>query len=211
MEKKYYIKHYCAIKNEAVYKNGEVYHEDETSDNLKDFAKGIYKKLELKYPKFYKMDELCKFSFLASEILLMNEEIDEDTALVFANKASSLVTDRKHQETINDPENYFPSPAIFVYTLPNIALGEISIKHKFKSENAFFVNEKFDSSFIMNYSQMLLDTQKATKVICGWVDLDSNKYDVFLTYLTREEGKQITIRELTDIYNNDYGRISRRA
>ncbi len=213
MEKVYHIAQHCAIKNQAVYKNGICIYEDEESETIKDFAKGVYKNLELKYPKFYKMDELCKLSFLASEVLLKNNEIeiDEETALVLANKASSLDTDRKHQKSITDKENYFPSPAVFVYTLPNIALGEISIKNKLKSENAFFISESFDADFILKYAKMLIDSEKATQVICGWADLDTDKYDVFLMQLTSENGKKLTTQEITNIYNNDYGRVSRRA
>jgi len=109
-----------------MYKNGiELYH-DVTSDSIKDFAKGLYRFMNLKYPKFHKMDELCKLGFLASEILLdSNTEVGEDTALVFSNRASSLDTDRKHQLSIKDRKDFYPSPAVFVYTLPNIIMGEI--------------------------------------------------------------------------------------
>lgn len=203
MEQQYYISNFCSIKNNKMSKNGEVMYADNDSDTIKDFAKGIYKFLELKYPKFHKMDELCKLSFLASEVLLSEvAEIPEDTALVLSNCASSLDTDRRHQETIKDRENYFPSPAVFVYTLPNIMMGEISIRYQLKSENAFFVKNAFDAEFLTTYSRVLLDTNKASNVICGWVDLDNDKYDVFLAFISRNGEKLLSKEQLNNFYKS---------
>ena len=46
-------------------------------DRLKD----IYKTLGLKYPKFYKMDSLCKLAYLSSEVLFQDLNLDESTYL----------------------------------------------------------------------------------------------------------------------------------
>ncbi|MBW1297169.1 hypothetical protein [Aquimarina litoralis] len=198
----FYISDFCTLRNGKVSKNGEQVYSNLESENIKDFAKGIYKFLELKYPKFHKMDELCKLGFLATEILFQDmEKIDENTALVLSNKASSLDTDRKHQDSINNREDFYPSPAVFVYTLPNIIMGEISIKNKLKSENAFFVSKRFDAEFMTKYSEILLETEKATNVICGWVDLDNDKYDVFLAFLSKKGEKELTKKELNNLYN----------
>nr|WP_299219363.1 hypothetical protein [uncultured Aquimarina sp.] len=202
MKEKYYISDFCSIRDNKVFKNGDQLYIDSESDNLKDFAKGVYKFLELKYPKFHKMDELCKLGFLASEVLLKDrEKVDQDTALVLSNRSSSLDTDRKHQVSIRDREDFYPSPAVFVYTLPNIIMGEISIKNKMKSENAFFVTESFDADFMSRYSEILMNTGKASNVICGWVDLDNDKYDVFLAFLSKKGKKKLTKEELNNLYN----------
>ncbi|WP_378175382.1 3-oxoacyl-ACP synthase [Aquimarina sp. SS2-1] len=201
-KEKYYISDFCLLRDQKVYKNGKQIYEDSTSENLKDLAKGIYNFLELKYPKFHKMDELCKLGFLASEILLKDMGyVDQETALVFSNKASSLDTDRKHQKSIQDRSNFYPSPAVFVYTLPNIIMGEISIKNKLKSENAFFVTDTFNADFMTSYSEVLMQTGKASNVICGWVDLDNDKYDVFLAFLSKKGKKKLTKEELNNLYN----------
>ncbi|WP_366142675.1 hypothetical protein [uncultured Aquimarina sp.] len=202
IKEKYYISDFCSIRDNKVFKNGDQLYIDSESDNLKDFAKGVYKFLELKYPKFHKMDELCKLGFLASEVLLKDrEKVDQDTALVLSNRSSSLDTDRKHQVSIRDREDFYPSPAVFVYTLPNIIMGEISIKNKMKSENAFFVTESFDADFMSRYSEILMNTGKASNVICGWVDLDNDKYDVFLAFLSKKGKKKLTKEELNNLYN----------
>jgi hypothetical protein len=87
--------------------------------NISGICKEAYKSLELSYPKFHKMDNLSKLAFLASEMILKDEDHSR-TALVFANRSSSLDTDFKYQESINSQENYFPSPAVFVYTLTHM-------------------------------------------------------------------------------------------
>jgi len=85
------------------------------------------------YPKFFKMDSLSKLGFMASELLLQAEggqrfEPREDRAVIFFNKSASLQADTAYQATIQDAENFFPSPAAFVYTLPNIVTGKDDFK-----------------------------------------------------------------------------------
>ncbi|WP_312074742.1 3-oxoacyl-ACP synthase [Chryseobacterium sp.] len=172
----------CTIENSKIILNNEIVFESQT-ENFSDFAKEAYKCLELNYPKFHKMDNLSKLAFLASEMILKNDDHSK-TALVFANKSSSLDTDFKYQESINSQENYFPSPAVFVYTLPNICVGEISIKHKIQTENAFFVLDEFDEEFLTQYSEQILQSGKAEKVLCGWVELYKENYTAFVYLLT---------------------------
>ncbi len=143
MERKFTITTSCKIEANAIFINDEkVFDSDEVS--FAEFAKSAYKNFGINYPKFFKMDNLSKLAFLASEMVLSEQivaESENNIALVFANQSSSLDTDVKYQHSIDDKGNYFPSPAVFVYTLPNICVGEISIKHQLKSENAFFVFE----------------------------------------------------------------------
>ena len=172
----------CTIKNSKIILNEQIIFES-TTENFSDFAKEAYKSLDLNYPKFHKMDNLSKLAFLASEMILKNDDHSK-TALVFANKSSSLDTDFKYQESINSQDNYFPSPAVFVYTLPNICVGEISIKHKMQTENAFFVLEEFDELFLNSYAAQILQSGKAEKVLCGWVELYQESYKAFVYLLS---------------------------
>lgn len=172
----------CIIENSEVIVNGQTVFES-LAGNFQDFAKEAYKTLELNYPKFHKMDNLSKLAFLASEMILRNDDHGK-TALVFANKSSSLDTDFKYQSSINSEENYFPSPAVFVYTLPNICVGEISIRHKMQTENAFFVLDEFDEEFLNAYAAQILQSGKAEKVLCGWVELYQESYKAFVYLLT---------------------------
>ena len=87
----------------------------------------IYKQQIGNYPKFYKMDKLCQLGFIASELLLKQEnprkEQCADRAVVLFNHSSSVWVDREYERTIEVGEDYFPSPSLFVYTLPNIVCG----------------------------------------------------------------------------------------
>ena len=175
------------------------------AEDFSTFIKNAYKFLKTDYSKFFKMDNLSKLAFLAADVLLkkenLNEEEENNIALIFSNKASSLDTDRKHQAAIENDAEYFPSPAVFVYTLPNICLGEISIKHRLYSENSFFIFDRFNAEHLQLYANSLLRSGKAEKVLCGWVDLDENSYDAFL-YLVEKEGEiEHKTEEINRLYN----------
>lgn len=183
--------------------NDEVVFSDDSED-FSTFIKNGYKFLKTDYSKFFKMDNLSKLAFMAAEVLLGLENLDNqenNIALVLANKASSLDTDRKHQAAIKNDAEYYPSPAVFVYTLPNICMGEISIKHKLYSENSFFIFDRFNAEHLQLYTNSLLKSGKAEKVISGWVDFDEKSYDAFL-YLVQKEGQmEHNTNELTRLYN----------
>lgn len=167
----------CKIYKGAIIVNGSFVFEMLGGD-FSTFAKGAYKHLGIDYPKFFKMDALSKLAFLGVEYLLegFSSEEKEGLALVFANHSASLDTDLRHQETIQDPNNYYPSPAIFVYTLPNICLGEIAIRHGLRTESSFFIFDQYPSEFFSQYSQYLFQAGKAKKVLCAWVELMAEDY-----------------------------------
>ena len=188
MERATYISAYCTIQNNTIDLNGVTVFETETGA-FTDFAKSAYKNFEMNYPKFFKMDSLSKLAFLAAELLLKEEQgAESDIALLFSNKSSSLDTDIKFQESIDNREQYFPSPAVFVYTLPNICMGEISIRHNLKSENTFFIFEKFNPVLMSNYTNVLLSTGRADKVLCGWTEYYKETYRAFLYLVTATPG-----------------------
>lgn len=199
-----YIQSYCRIQNNEIILNGDSVFKLEPT-TFSDFSKKASQKFEINYPKFFKMDNLSKLAFLGAELLLKSEldtTTENNTALVFSNKSSSLDTDVKHQNSISDKENYYPSPAVFVYTLPNICLGEISIRHQLKSENSFFIFADFNPIFMEKYSTILLETNKADKVLCAWVEYYNEEYTAFL-YLVGQEGDFIHNEQtLIKLYNN---------
>lgn len=161
---------------------------DEQSAGLQEFLRSLYDRFAGQYQKFHKMDLLSKLGWMAAEVLLqdmpMDKYVQEDTALVFANRSASLDTDERYYDTVQD----IASPALFVYTLPNIVTGEISIRHKFKGENAFFVSEQFDIPFMTAYVQQLLDTNAAQACICGWIEQYHEDFEAVL-FLVEKEGR----------------------
>lgn len=151
-----------------------------------NFLTAIYRKSGFQYPKFFKMDNLSKAGFLASELLV--DELDEnferkDCGVILFNRISSLTTDRNFENTIKDPENCYPSPALFVYTLPNIVTGEICIRQKFYGESSFYVMEDFDTQRIVDVINDSLTQNQY--VMTGWIDESDNGIKALMFLVTR--------------------------
>jgi len=201
----FYIQDYCHIKNHQLKLNGKVIFEDDRNNNLKEFLKNGYKSQKINYSKFFKMDNLSKMTFLAAEIILKNialQELNNNIALVFSNNAASLDTDRKFQNSISDSDNFYPSPAVFVYTLPNIGIGEISIRHQLKSENAFFVFENYNAKFHQNYENVLLRSNISDAVLGGWVNVDAENYEAFVYLVSKKGNIEHTNKNLIKLYKD---------
>lgn len=133
------------------------------------------------YPKFFKMDTLSKLGFIASELLLNIEgnrsfEPREDRAVILFNRNASLQADTHYQSTIQDPEHFFPSPAAFVYTLPNIVTGEIAIRNKYFGETSFIVIDDYDEQIIMKNLDIAFQDPVTTSIIGGWVDCSDEEH-----------------------------------
>jgi len=176
----HYINAYCIIEQNQVRKNGSTLFENRDAA-VPVFLESAYQYLDINYPKFYKMDLLSKLGFLGSEVLLRDSfEKDayqeQDTAVVLSNASGSLDTDIRYFNTVRD----FASPSLFVYTLPNIMIGEICIRNQFRGENAFFVFPSFDATFTVDYVNDLIGSNRAKACICGWVELLNEKYQAFL-------------------------------
>ncbi|SMC34683.1 hypothetical protein [Moheibacter sediminis] len=197
---KTYIKSYCQITNNKIICDDEVILERNNSESIDEFLKRIYQKSEANYPKYHKMDLLCKATFLAAEFISKKENIYEtETALVFSNHSSSMISDEKHALSIYGEEST-ASPAVFVYTLPNIALGEMSIRHKLLSENVFFIFDKFTPEFLVPYAEQNLNDKKSDLVLAGWAEIDENDADVFLYLVSKEGALEHNEENLNNLY-----------
>lgn len=207
-----YITSYAHIRNNRIAVNGVPLFEGKETGSLPEFLTEAYKALGMSYPKFHKMDALCKLGILCAEAALKDTDFLvknplDKAAIILSNAASSLDTDRHHQHSISDKANYFPSPAVFVYTLPNIIIGEMAIKYKITGENAFFVSEKFDAGLLLNYTDALFHEQSAAAV-CGWVEVDGDRAEafIFLTEISENTNKSSNFKPLnqqtvTELYN----------
>ena len=162
-----------------------------------------YKHFAFDYPRFYRMDNLSKLDgsrqryFYRMAVLKFIQP--EDVGIVLANKSSSLDTDIKYFESTKA----IPSPALFVYTLPNIVMGEISIRHQLKGENALFVSDRFDAGFISEYVQELFSRRcSKNAVFAVGLNFFGNDIDVAL-YLV-EKSKMETLFPFTEENINKY-------
>jgi len=109
--------------------------------------------------------------------------------VVMGNSSSSLDTDIVHNDTIKDRAHYFPSPSVFVYTLPNIMIGEICIKNKIHGENVFLISENFDEKILFDYTRELFESAGMEAILCGWVEAMGDRYEA-LTLLVEKGRKE---------------------
>lgn len=177
------IQNIASFSPEGIFLSGNEFLLNQEDASFSSFSKEVYYKLAPSYSKFFKMDELCKLAFLTAELLLkdhetMGNEDGSDVAVIIGNKDSSLASDKKHVASIQDKETFFPSPAVFVYTLPNIMLGEICIRHQIIGENTCFIMDFFDADFIYKYVVELFATENYNQCITGWVNF-TNENDYF--------------------------------
>lgn len=142
----------------------------------KELLTELYKNHISDYPKFYKMDALSKLAFVASELLLASAKADEDEgrAVILFNRSSSVVSDKAYQQSISNADEFFPSPSVFVYTLPNIMTGEIAIRHGYRGETSLYIlAEKNDELMRRIVRSSFADAEMRTAIV-GWVDCESD-------------------------------------
>ena len=159
----------------------------------------LYKQHIGDYPKFYKMDGLCRLAFVASELLLQDfrtaetgkaeraeaSELTSTDVLIF-NRNSSIAADREHIATISDPGNYYPSPSVFLYTLPNILTGEIAIRNGFTGETSLFIAE--DGGVCDEILEASMASTDASRILAGWIDYrDDDSFGVDLKLYIRNQ------------------------
>jgi hypothetical protein len=209
----YCVRDYCLIRNHKVIQGDQLLFECNVMPPASFFTE-IYKHFGVNYPKFYKMDNLCKLGFLAAELLLGKKNLPDlyapyATGVVLFNASSSLDADRNHQKSIHDRSAYYPSPSVFVYTLANVVIGEICIRHKFLGEGIFFIEEKFDAMNVFTYVKQLLDDNIMQCCITGWVEVNGDQYEGIL-YLVEKSSPVtdgIVIFEpgkIAEIYSQKY-------
>ncbi|MEP7237277.1 MAG: hypothetical protein ABI685_05420 [Ferruginibacter sp.] len=206
-----YITASCIISNNIVCKDQQSVFEEKNSV-LPELLVAAYRHFNLQYPRFHKMDNLSKLGWLANEILLQGSfdkerYRPEDIGIVLSNANASLDTDIKYYETTKT----IASPAQFVYTLPNIVIGEISIRHHFKGENAFFIFDSFDAGFIEQYVSNLINNNILQCCICGWVDVLENDYNASLFLIEKDKSANsvnFTKENLNKIYQLTLSAVS---
>ncbi len=194
---------FCRITDNAVFINGKKVVEGERTD---DFLLEVYRYLKIDYPKYHKMDKLSKTGFLGAELIKKYSKTiatyaDDEIALLFANRHSSSEVDVRFEQSYK--EGGMPSPALFVYTLPNIVIGEIAIRNKWYGENLIMVAEAFDAASYITQCDIFLE-KKAKAVLAGWINV-SEKTDAFLFFAENKTGEgapALTADALSTIYKS---------
>ncbi len=160
----------------------------------------LYTALQCTYPKFFKMDPLCKWAFTATECLFYKNDLyavldKNNIGIALTTSHGCLDVDKRYLAGIA-----IPSPALFVYTLPNIMLGEICIRHGFKGEQACLVTERFDPNELFFTASNLLSSGMEA-VLCGWAEVSGDTEDLCLFWVSKKgPGIKFSPEALSEIY-----------
>ncbi len=198
MELELEIKSYCRITNHSVSLNGKEIPVTRSNEEESIWLDDIYRSLKMQYLKFFKMDGLCKAGFLAAELVCNDCGLDRDnpkrdTAIVCVNSSSSLDDDTVYQQTIEDKDNYYPSPSVFVYTLANIVTGEIAIRHKIMGETSFYITENFSPQYICDTINDVFADNSVNGLLCGWTEYYHGNCDVLMMYICRSDESPVKL------------------
>ena len=138
----------------------------------------LYRTYVNDYPKYFKMDEPTKLGFLATELLL---RADGDR------HEGSIVSDRRCQASLDGDDGFFPSPSVFVYTLPNMVTGEIALRNHYHGETAYYALDCYDPALIGSVVEATFADGSVGSIISGWVDYaDEQHYEATMELLTYE-------------------------
>jgi len=105
--------------------------------------------------------------------------------VILFNRSASLADDVEYQRTIGK-DGFFPSPAVFVYTLPNIVTGEIAIRNKYFGETSFYVLERRDDEVMKEVVEQTFQDPMTKSVIAGWLECsDPEHYEAELCLIEK--------------------------
>lgn len=167
------------IENGCVFIDNElIFHSEEhEKPDFGTFIREVYKKQDGNNMKFYKMDDLCKLGYVAAGYLLEGKTFaPQEMGLLLANAGSSLHTDIRHQQLIDRNGDVAASPAVFVYTLPNVVSGEICIRHKIQGESTFFITKAYQPEKLEQYARIVMGKGKLKYGMTGWCELLNDTY-----------------------------------
>jgi 3-oxoacyl-[acyl-carrier-protein] synthase-1 len=131
------------------------------------------------------MDIFSKLAFLAAEIVSIHAEDDEKRSVILFNSSSSIVADRKHIATFENENDFYPSPSVFLYTLPNIVTGEIAIKRGYKGETSLYILNEYNEEIINSVVESTFAQSTVRTMITGWVNCNSdNDFEAYIKLVT---------------------------
>lgn len=197
-----HIQQYIQWKHNKIIRNGKLLFDVEEQDCL-NIPTAVYQRTGISYPKFFKMDVLSRVAFLAAELIVPpTEDVNKnDIATVISTSSGCLDVDKKFEES----RGSHASPALFVYTLPNIMLGEICIRHGFKGEQICTLSERSDAAWTYFSVSDLLTRRGTEACLCGHVEATENSIEAFLFWVNKKEPTStalpFTNKNLQHIFN----------
>jgi hypothetical protein len=199
LQENLYIQQYLRWNHDRIWLNGQLLFPLNAGASP-DICIEFYKHTGLKYIKFFKMDLLSKAAFLAAYTVLP-KEISEDkskVATVLSSKSGCLDVDKKFRESQAD----IASPALFVYTLPNIMLGEICIANGFKGEQMCTLADEADFDWFDFYINDLIKNRGTEAALCGHIEATETGIEVVMAWVSKQISNiPFNTQHLSTIFN----------
>ena len=186
-----YINTVLSLKQDCIFWDGVI--EAMLGPNkLQQQLDAIYKRMIKDYPKYYRMDGMAKLVFILGELLCEQSEVTEnyagqDIGVVLFNSSGSYPSDLAHADGI---KSGFAgaSPANFVYTLPNVGVGELCIKRKITGENLFLISDDLSYDDISEMAAIYMEQKRCKALIIGWVEPTQNEGNHLLLITEEKTG-----------------------
>lgn len=184
----WYIHNYIHWKNNQYWLNGTK-QPDVDATTTEDILLQFYQLHCLKYTKFFKMDVLSKCAYLCSEIVVPKtaQPPAERIATILYSGEGCLDVDKKFKTSIAN----IASPALFVYTLPNIMLGEVCIRHGFKGEQLCTLAPLPDAEILQSQVAYLSKHQQTDACLVGHIDVSANSIKATMCWISQKPSEHI--------------------
>jgi hypothetical protein len=162
----------------------------------------LYKKAAFNYPKFFKMDPLCKAGMLCllpfAEYLNTHPQASEGGLLFFTDTGCRL-TDEEHIRLMNSSS---ASPAVFVYTLPNIILGEWSIFSRWVGYGQCFLMPAFNALYVAQRMAAFKADFPRAPLVAGWCSVNDDFFEGILLICHDSKASETELaKQISHIYH----------
>lgn len=179
-----YINNYIQWNQHGLRLNGNIL-PSPVGQDTHERALSLYQQSGISYAKFFKMDILSRVAFLCAELTGPYPEDADRTkiATVVSTGSGCISVDKKFEES----RKTLASPALFVYTLPNIMLGEICIRHGFKGEQICTIEAHAHTEMTWFQVTDLLSNRGTTACLCGHVEATDNDINATLMWVSKKQ------------------------
>ncbi|MBP6641937.1 MAG: hypothetical protein KA186_02535 [Flavobacteriales bacterium] len=160
--------------------------------------------MEVELPRFVRMDRSSKLvsiaaaPFFAADGALSKYPKDR-IGMVIMGTHGSMDTDQRYLDQL-EAENH-ASPGLFVYTLPNIAMGELSIQHGLHGSGLCLLSDAPDIPQLHDACDILLHDHDMEAVICGWSNIFAGSAEATFMVVTAGKEGNWDNDELERIFN----------
>lgn len=148
--------------------------------------------MEVELPRFVRMDRNSKLVSIAAAPFFvpgaaLSKYPKDSIGMVIMGTHGSMDTDQRYVEQLQ-AENH-ASPGLFVYTLPNIAMGELSIQHGLHGSGLCLLSDSPDIVQMRDACEILLEDHGMEVLICGWANIFAGSaVATFMVVTTGKEG-----------------------